>query len=343
MVAEPDLGKDPQPTRPVGEHPDRHHRHSGDLPRLAPTPTLSHVSNVAHPSVTVLDGGLSNALEARGHLLGGQLWTARLLRDDPEEIAAVHRAYFEAGAQVATTASYQASVPGLVAAGSSEREAERLIRLSVRLAKEVAAEGPDRRVAASVGPYAATRADGSEYRGYAGPGATAPAQVLREFHAPRLELLAAEEPDLIAVETLPDTVEAEVLIDLLRQLDLPAWISFSADGDRTRAGQPLTEAFAVAGDLDSVVAVGVNCCDPAEALAAVRLATATTGRPAVCYPNSGQGWRGGEGEEAGHWTGAMSWTLSSAPEWVEAGATLVGGCCQVGPDQIKALAAALTA
>jgi len=60
----------------------------------------------------IVDGGLSNALAARGHDLFDDLWTARLLRDDASEIATVHRAYFEAGAEVATTASYQASVPG---------------------------------------------------------------------------------------------------------------------------------------------------------------------------------------------------------------------------------------
>ncbi|MFT4262716.1 MAG: homocysteine S-methyltransferase [Nocardioides sp.] len=295
-------------------------------------------SAAAHPLIPpiVLDGGLSNALEGRGHTLGGDLWTARLLRDDPEEIAAVHRTYFEAGARVATTASYQASVPGLVAAGSSRSEAERLIRLSVRLAKEVASEESGRLVAASVGPYAATLADGSEYTGYAG---RVPRQVLREFHAPRLELLAAEDPDLLAVETLPDADEAEVLVELLDRIGLPAWISLSADADRTRAGQPLAEAFAIAAGCRTVMAVGANCFDPADALEVVRLAAATTGKPVVCYPNSGQGWQSGVGEEAGHWTGDQSWSPSAAPAWIEAGAAYVGGCCQVGPDEIKALAA----
>ncbi|UDY22475.1 homocysteine S-methyltransferase [Nocardioides sp. Kera G14] len=292
-------------------------------------------STAARP--VILDGGLSNALEARGHVLGGDLWTARLLRDSPEAIADVHRDYFAAGADVATTASYQASVPGLVAAGSSQREAERLIRLSVRLAKEVAAEGEGRLVAASVGPYAATLADGSEYRGYRG---RVPKQVLREFHAPRLELLAEEEPDLIAVETLPDAEEAEVLVELLQRLEVPSWLSFSADGEQTRAGQSLKDAFALA-TASPIVAVGVNCCDPADAEAAVELAVSTSGRPAVCYPNSGQGWNSGVGEDAGHWTGERSWDVSAAAGWVAAGATYVGGCCQVGPEQIAALAAQL--
>ena len=103
----------------------------------------------------MLDGGLSNALAARGRDVSGALWTARLLRDAPQEVAAVHRAYFAAGARVATTASYQASVGGFVEAGATREEAESLIRSSVVLARgvrdELAADGVERWVAASVG------------------------------------------------------------------------------------------------------------------------------------------------------------------------------------------------
>ena len=197
--------------------------------------------------VLVLDGGLSNALEDRGLDLSSDLWTARLLLDDPAQIAAVHRDYYLAGADVATTASYQASVPSLVAAGLTRREAEHTIVASVELARGVrdevaAASGRRLVVAASVGPYGAVLADGSEYRGRYGVSAAA----LRDFHGPRLELLASAGPDLLAVETIPDADEAEVLVPLLDELGLPAWFSFSVDGGTTRAGQPLREAYAVA-------------------------------------------------------------------------------------------------
>jgi homocysteine S-methyltransferase len=283
----------------------------------------------------VLDGGMSNALEDRGHDLSDALWTARLLRDAPDEIAAVHRSYYEAGARVATTASYQASVPGFQAAGVDRAEAERLIRRSVVLAREVrdelAEDGTTRWVAASVGPYGAVLADGSEYRGRYGLSA----QALRDFHLPRLELLADSDPDLLAVETIPDVDEAEVLAALLDELGLPAWFSFSADGLRTRAGQPLRGAFAVAASSDSVFAVGVNCCAPADVLDAVRLAGEVTGRPAVAYPNSGEDWETTERT----WTGGSAYDLGLVPDWVRAGASYVGGCCRVGPDTIAAVAA----
>ena len=127
---------------------------------------------------------MSNALEDRGHDLSDALWSARLLKDAPAEIAAVHRAYYEAGAMVATTASYQASVVGFERAGVPRSEAERLIASSVRIARDVRdsfTDGRRRLVAASVGPYGAMLADGSEYRGRYGVSAA----TLRDFHGPR--------------------------------------------------------------------------------------------------------------------------------------------------------------
>ncbi len=283
----------------------------------------------------ILDGGLSNALAARGHDLSDELWTARLLRDAPGEVAAVHRAYYAAGAQVATTASYQASVPGFERAGLSRREAEALLRRSVSVACEVRDGLPGRAllVAASVGPYGAVLADGSEYRGRYGLSAAR----LRDFHLPRLEQLAAAGPDLFAVETIPDLDEAIVLVDLLDELALPAWLSYSVDGLATRAGQPLAEAFAVAASSSSLIGVGVNCCAPEDVLPALELARTVTGLPGVAYPNSGQGWDSGSHT----WSGDTSFDVGLAPAWVAAGATYVGGCCQVGPDDIRALAAVL--
>jgi len=288
--------------------------------------------------VTVLDGGLSNALEDRGHALSDALWTARLLQDAPEEIAEVHRAYFGAGASVATTASYQASVDGFVSQGLSRAEAESLIRRSVTVARDVrdslASDGVTRLVAASVGPYGAMLADGSEYRGRYGLSAAA----LRDFHAPRIELLASAEPDLLAIETIPDLDEAAVIVEILTELSLPGWLSFSITGTRTRAGQPLAEAFAVAADAPSILAVGVNCCAPEDVASAVSTAVSVTGKPGVAYPNSGEGWDA----SSRAWAGGSSYDVDLAAGWVAAGASYVGGCCRVGPETIAALTEAVT-
>ncbi|GAA1571320.1 MULTISPECIES: homocysteine S-methyltransferase [Kribbella] len=293
--------------------------------------------SAASDHLVILDGGLSNALEDRGHDLSDALWSARLLRDAPAEIAAVHRAYYEAGATVATTASYQASVTGFERAGVPRAEAERLITSSVRIARDVrdefddrpaAAPGTRRLVAASVGPYGAMLADGSEYRGRYGVSR----QVLRNFHGPRLDLLVSAQPDLLAIETIPDTQEAEVLVELLAEIDFPAWFCYSIDGLRTRAGQPLTDAFAIP-TIDQVIAVGINCCKPADVQAAVETAVAITGKPAVAYPNHGETWDA----VARRWAGTGAAPAAFAPGWIEAGASYVGGCCRVGPDDIRQL------
>lgn len=285
----------------------------------------------------ILDGGLSNALESRGHDLSDALWSARLLRDAPEEIAAVHRAYYLAGADVATTASYQASEEGFVRAGVGRTEARRLVADSVAIAREVrdslAAGGRTRLVAASVGPYGAMLADGSEYRGRYGVSRA----VLRDFHGPRLELLASAGPDLLAVETIPDADEAAVLVELLDEVAAPAWLSYSVAGPATRAGQPLAEAFEVAASARSAVAIGVNCCAPEDVLPALRVAAEVSDLPLVAYPNSGETWDGG----ARRWRGPAGFDEGAAPEWVAAGARYVGGCCRVGPAEIGRLAGLL--
>ena len=282
----------------------------------------------------VLDGGLSTALEQQGATLDGALWTARLLADEPDRIADAHRAYFRAGAMVATAASYQASVEGLLLAGYDARAARRLIRLSVTLARDVRDEFADARsgllVAASVGPYGAFLADGSEYTGHYGVSAA----WLRDFHAPRLELLAAAGPDLLAVETIPDVDEAEVLVSLLDEIDMPAWFSYSVRGDATSAGQPLAAAYAVLKEGRSLIAAGVNCSAQADILGAVRHAVAATGLPAVAYPNRGGSWN----SVTKAWVYGEPLDLDLMESWLAAGVGLIGGCCGTGPADIALLA-----
>lgn len=291
------------------------------------------------PERLVLDGGLSTALEERGADLSGSLWTARLLGEDSERLAEAHRAYYLAGADVATTASYQCSVEGLVGAGYDDAAARRLVTRSVSIAldvrDELASTRPGLLVAASVGPYGAFLADGSEYRGRYG----VPAARLRDFHGPRLELLAAAGPDLLAVETVPDLDEAEVLVPLLDEIGLPAWFSYTVRGTATAAGQPLADAYAVLAGAGSVVAAGVNCSDPADVLGAVGAAVAATGLPAVAYPNRGGAWD----PAAKQWVGAQAIDLDLVDAWMEAGARWIGGCCGTNPDDIATLASRLTA
>ncbi|MGK5529597.1 homocysteine S-methyltransferase [Streptomyces sp. URMC 129] len=279
----------------------------------------------------VLDGGLSNQLAAQGCDVSGPLWTARLLAEDQGQVRAAHAAYVRAGARVVITASYQASFEGFARRGVGRAAAARLFGDSVRLAREAGAEW----VAASVGPYGAVLADGSEYRGRYGLGVAE----LARFHRPRVAALAAAGPDVLALETVPDVTEAEALLRAARGCGIPVWLSYTVAGGRTRAGQPLAEAFAVAADEPQVIAAGVNCCSPAEVADAVALAAEVTGKPVVAYPNSGEEWD----PAAGRWRGPGTYAPGAAVAWRAAGARLIGGCCRVGPEHIAAVAAALAA
>lgn len=399
----------------------------GPLPGAAPPPSPSPpalpLADALGRGTVVLDGGLSNQLQAQGCDLSDHLWSARLLADDPAQIVAAHAAYVRAGAQVVITASYQASYEGFARRGLERRQVEALLRRSVHLARQAAGAGGGRAaapvgadgggagaahgagpaprapaaragraeeagagrggprpvartgpggpdggqcgggglggaepgadaqpadgaaaragavapegvwVAASVGPYGAVLADGSEYRG----GYGLSVRELAEFHRPRIAALAQARPDVLALETVPDLDEAEAMLGAAEDCGVPVWLSYSVEGSRTRAGQPLERAFALAAGREQVIAVGVNCCTPADADAAVRLAAQVTGKPVVVYPNSGEGWDATERD----WRGPSTFDPERVAAWQSEGARLIGGCCRVGPDRIADLAIAV--
>jgi homocysteine S-methyltransferase len=281
----------------------------------------------------LLDGGLATWLETMGQDLRDDLWSARLLAEDPAAIVAAHGDFARAGARVLTTASYQATVAGFLRRGLDTATAHRLIRSSVDLARMAAAsavadgtvEGP-LWIAASIGPYGAALADGSEYRGNYG---LSHADLVR-FHRPRVELLVQAEPDVLALETVPDLREAEALLSVLAEFDIPAWLSYTIDGARTRAGQPIVDAFGLAAGVSSVLAVGVNCSSPVDATAAVPVAAQASGKPVVVYPNSGERWDA----RRRRWVGEATDLARLTPQWVANGARIVGGCCRVSPSAI---------
>ena len=145
--------------------------------------------------IMVIDGAMSTALERLGCDLNDFLWTAKVLAEQPELIKQVHTDYLRAGADCGITASYQATIPGLMAKGFSEQEAEELIARSVRIFLEArdewwGSEGRDSGRAwplclGSAGPYGAYLSDGSEYRGNYG----ITREELRSFHLRRAEIL----------------------------------------------------------------------------------------------------------------------------------------------------------
>ncbi|BBC32015.1 Homocysteine methyltransferase [Streptomyces graminofaciens] len=301
--------------------------------------TLISLADALAAGALVLDGGMSNQLESAGHDLSDELWSARLLAERPEAITEAHLAYFEAGANVAITSSYQATFEGFAKRGIDSARAAELLGMSVELARDAAARARAKGVArpmwvaASVGPYGAMLADGSEYRGRYGLSV----EELEQFHRPRLEVLAAAGPDVLALETIPDTDEAEALLRAVRGLGVPVWLSYTVAGGRTRAGQSLEEAFGLVTGVDEVVAVGVNCCAPEDVDGAVEVAARVTGKPVVVYPNSGEVWDA----EARVWAGRSTFAAEQVEGWRAGGARLIGGCCRVGPEGISGIAETL--
>jgi len=293
----------------------------------------------------LLDGGLATELEARGADISGMLWSAKLLATDPRAIVGASLAFLEAGADCVSSASYQASREGFAAQGIDAAGADRLMRLSIELACQArdeflagTAAGRSRPlVAASIGPYGAARHDGSEYTGdYAISG-----DGLRRFHEPRLALFDDTAADVLALETIPSVGEAGVLAALLRSCRKPAWISFSCrDGAHISDGTPVEAVAALFAGHPVVQAVGVNCTPPQYVPELVgRLRVALPGVAIAAYPNSGESYDAA----AGRWRGTVTPVDcgAAAREWVAAGASIVGGCCRMGPAHIAAMRAAL--
>jgi homocysteine S-methyltransferase len=298
-------------------------------------------SFLAQRPFMVLDGALATELERRGADLGDPLWSAKYLLERPELIREVHLDYLRAGADVATTATYQATFEGFARRGIGGPDAARLMCSAVSLAIAarddfwcVEANRTDRLrplVAASVGPYGAMLADGSEYRGRYALDDTA----LADFHRPRLGVLAHAGADLLACETIPCLREARVLANLLQEFpDTCAWISFSCkDGAHNCEGEDIGECAAELQRYPQIAAVGVNCTPPQYLTSLLRRMHDGTDKPLVAYPNSGEcydasskQWSGGTGTvELG----------AQARQWYAQGAQLIGGCCRTGPADIR--------
>lgn len=289
----------------------------------------------------VLDGAMATELEARGCNLADSLWSAKVLMEDPELIRDVHLDYFRAGAQVAITASYQATPEGFAARGLDEAHSRALISKSVELARKAReaylAENPQagtRLVAGSVGPYGAFLADGSEYRG----DYVRSAEVFTAFHRSRVEALLDAGADLLACETLPSFAEIKALADLLTTYPRArAWFSFTLrDSEHLSDGTPLREVVSVLATYPQVIALGINCIALEKTTRALQHLQSLTALPLVVYPNSGEHYDAVS--KTWHHHGEACETLAGyLPQWLAAGAKLIGGCCRTTPKDIADL------
>jgi homocysteine S-methyltransferase len=298
-----------------------------------------------------VDGALATELEAHGCNLEDPLWSAKVLLEQPRLVKRVHRDYFRAGANIAITASYQATPLGFARRGIAEEEALDRVALSVRLADEARrehlAENPDAGpllVAGSVGPYGAYLADGSEYRG----DYILSRNEFLEFHRPRIAALVEAGADFLACETLPSLPEAEALLALMKEFDVEGWLSFTLrDGGQISDGTPLAQVAELLGEEPLVVAIGVNCVPLELVSPALDALGKATDKPLIAYPNSGETYDAvtktwvpavvGD-RHAGPGSQQPASLAEGTAVWRELGARLVGGCCRTTPEDIAAVA-----
>jgi len=283
----------------------------------------------------VLDGGFATQLEANGYDLNHELWSAKVLASDCDAIKQVHKDYLNAGANCLITASYQATLSGLSKIGLSASDASKVIARSVTLANDAVAEmSANALVAASVGPYGAALADGSEYRGYVD---SLSKHDLIEFHRERWQILWQAQPDLVACETIPSPIEIAALSEIATELRSPFWLSVTCQDDKRIAdGTLIEDALQQLVDNPYIVAWGVNCTAPKYIERLIkRLRALDSTIPVIVYPNSGH-------EYDAH---TKTWSGSGDPEsfakraklWRAAGASAIGGCCQTTPAHMVAV------
>ncbi len=291
----------------------------------------------------LLDGGLATELEAQGYDLNNPMWSAKLILENPQAIIDAHLAYLNAGAQCIISASYQATLAGFKTLGLTTTEAEQALILAVELARRAvdifSQQNPNvvkPLVAASIGPYGAYLADGSEYHG----NYQITDQGLIEFHQQRLLLLAATSADILACETIPSWPEAQVLANLISQQSKPAWLSFSCrDQGHLNDGTPITTVGQALADNEQVIALGINCTAPQFIEPLLKQLAKHSNKALVVYPNSGEHFQAST--KTWHGTVNPEDCAQAAITWRDAGADIIGGCCRMGPAHIAAMAKAL--
>ena len=295
--------------------------------------------------IAIIDGAMATELERHGADLNHSLWSAKLLSENPALIKKVHLDYLKVGADIITTASYQASFEGFEKNGYTKQQAVELMQLATSLAIEARNEAigqniiqePIPLVAASIGPYGASLADGSEYRGDYG----LTVGELMDFHRERMKILSESGADLLACETIPCPEEAIALIRLLKEFpDQKAWISFSCKNEtEVCSGEPFATCADLANESPQVMAIGINCTAPHLVESLVRIAVNVSNKLVLAYPNKGGKW------DAEHkcWLEGTEQRdfIELALRWKAAGAKLIGGCCRTSPEDIAEMRKAL--
>ncbi|MDU7057487.1 homocysteine S-methyltransferase [Ligilactobacillus salivarius] len=288
----------------------------------------------------VLDGAMSTPLERLGADTNNDLWTAKALIDNEELVYEVHKMYFEAGADLIITDTYQANVQAFEKVGYSEKEARNLIKKAVKIAQKARDDyenktGKHNYIAGTIGPYGAYLANGSEYRG----DYELSVEEYQQFHLPRIEELVNAEVDILAIETQPKLDEVLAILELLKEKypQQKVYVSYTlSDDDTISDGTPLPRAIHALEDYSQVIAVGINCVKLELVEPALKNMKEITDKHLIVYPNSSAVYDPKSKTWSQPKTSATFEEL--IPNWYEAGARIIGGCCTTGPKEIKAVA-----
>ncbi len=284
-------------------------------------------------SATILDGGMGQELIARA----GQatsLWSVQALLDAPDIVRDVHDAYFAVGAEIATANTYSVLPDRLQKHGLEDR-LEELQRLACQLACDARDAHGSGLVAGAFGPI------GFSYQPDKCPPAAEAAEV---YH--RLCEIQADLVDVYLFETMSSVDQARGALMGAVGFDNPVWLSLSvddADGTKLRSGESLRDVLPLLSEFQPA-AVLVNCSVPEAVTDAVPLLVGNN-IPVGAYANGFTGIADGFNKigatvdllKARKELGPKAYA-GFAERWIDAGAAMVGGCCEVGPAHIAVLA-----
>ncbi len=298
-------------------------------------------------AITLLDGGMGQELIRRSGKPAAPLWSTQVMIDTPGLVGAVHSDYADAGASVATSNTYAIHRDRLRGGSSNhyagdgvdlpDRE-DQFANLHEAALREVEVVRDRSRIAGSVGPLGASyRADIHPDQATATP-----------LYAEVVRILAPHS-DLILFETIASLDAARACLAAGRQSNLPVWLAFTVDdedGTKLRSGESMAEAAQIAADADAVLA---NCSLP-EAMPVALDALTKSGVPTGAYANAftmiakafAEGGATADVLKAREDMGPLIYA-DHAMRWLDHGATILGGCCETGPDHIAEIARRLTA
>ena len=289
-------------------------------------------------AITLLDGGMGQELVHRAGDRPTPFWSTQVMIDHPGLVEAVHADYFAAGATIATTNTYAIHRDRLECTALSDRF-EDLYRLAIEAATTARAAHGSGRIAGSIGPLRAS------YR----PDLHPPSDVARPLFSEVAGLLAPS-CDLLIIETAVSLAHVSDALAGAATTSLPVWLAVSVDdrdGTRLRSGEALADVLPLAAQ--GAGAVLVNCSAP-EAIAASLPILAKGALPFGAYANGFQQITSDFLKDKPT-VDALASRRDLGPEayaehamsWVDAGATIVGGCCEVGPAHISEIARRLRA